>query len=71
MKLQPKVKPETKQERAYNQNDPIQTAIHNNDWTNTSQRPDKKCKMCYGRGNLGYNILSKKYLVCKCVKIPN
>ncbi len=68
MKLEPK-KPETKQERVYNKNDPLQTAIHTNDWTKTIQQPEKKCKECYGTGSRGYNIAFKKYVVCKCVKM--
>lgn len=68
MQLQPDKKPEIKEERSYNHNDPIQTAIHTGDWSHTAYRPNKKCKQCHGTGNLGYNIALRKYVACNCVK---
>lgn len=69
MKLETEKVIEVKQERVYNHNDPIQAAAHTDGWAKTSQRPDKQCKVCYGRGHNGYDIVRRRYIICGCVKI--
>lgn len=30
--------------------------------------PDPKCRRCYGLGHLGRNLITKMFIICKCVK---
>ena len=31
-------------------------------------KPKKSCRKCYGRGYIGFNTTTGKYIVCGCVK---
>ena len=35
------------------------------------QKPDPKCKKCWGRGHIGKDLKSGQFIPCKCVKKTN
>lgn len=31
-------------------------------------KPKRSCKKCHGRGYIGQNMVSREYIICRCVK---
>ena len=54
--------------RPYNERDRMQVAMATGEWETTGKRPVDGCKACHGRGHVGYNLVMKRYVPCKCVK---
>lgn len=38
-------------------------------WKELGQRPDPKCKKCYGRGYIGRDVVTNRVIECSCVKV--
>lgn len=38
-------------------------------WDRIAILVDKDCKHCFKRGYTGYNQITKKYVICKCVEV--
>lgn len=55
--------------REFDSRDSLQKAVATGEWEQLRKRPDKNCKTCYGRGYIGYDLVSRKYVVCRCVKL--
>lgn len=35
------------------------------------QHPNPKCKKCYGRGHVGFDLKSQTWVICKCTEKAN
>jgi len=49
----------------------LEAAMESGNWLELQERPDPKCKRCYGRGYEGYDVVTKRYLLCQCVSKDN
>ncbi len=38
-------------------------------WVPLDRLPDPKCKRCHGLGNVGREVVTDKYVVCRCTTI--
>jgi hypothetical protein len=60
---------ETGEVREFDSRTELQKAIATGEWEELRKRPNKNCRKCYGRGHMGFNTSTRKYIVCQCVKL--
>ena len=54
--------------RRFASHDMLQEAILTGNWIPLGKAPKPSCKKCYGRGHVGRNVDTGKYVPCSCVK---
>jgi len=48
--------------------DDLQASAVSGNWGQSGVRPKVSCKKCYGRGHVGFNVDTHRYVICSCVK---
>lgn len=46
----------------------LEKAQRTGEWVELGKRPNPGCKKCHGRGHRGKDIVTNRYVPCKCVK---
>lgn len=55
--------------RTFNKFDEFQEAMKTGNWVRVGRKPKASCSKCYGRGHVGRNVDTGKYMPCSCVRV--